>query len=95
MTRIELNFGSILKSLIRKARAHRGCRYTFGGIITELYLRVGVPVEDFDYYPHVEASSYVVSNVQGLETRIRPILQPLSMSAEMRWSKRGCLKSRC
>lgn len=58
----------------KAARAHKGRRYAFGGIIIELCLRAGVPIEGFDYYPHIEASPYVVSNVQGPETFTRPIL---------------------
>lgn len=43
MTVVELNFGAIFKSYMRKAHAHRRRRYVFGGLITELCSRAGVP----------------------------------------------------
>lgn len=67
MTGLELNIGIVLKSTMRKARVHKGCRYTFGGLITELCSHACVPTEEFDYCPHIEAPLYIVTNVQGLE----------------------------
>lgn len=74
MTGMELNFGLILKSSMRKARAHKGRRYSFGGLITEMCLRVGVPTDSFGYCPHIEASPCIVSAVQGLEPGAPPTL---------------------
>lgn len=45
MMRLELNIGMVLKSAMRKARAHKGRRYVFGGIIIELCIRASVLME--------------------------------------------------
>lgn len=63
MSGMELNVGSVVKSAMRKARTHKGRRYAFGGIITKLCLCAGVPTDDFNYCPHIEASPYIVTSV--------------------------------
>lgn len=67
ITRIELKIGVVLKSKMRKPRAHKGRRYTFGGLITKLCHNVGVATEEYDYFPHIKTPTYMVKNVQGPE----------------------------
>ncbi|KAG5587144.1 hypothetical protein H5410_047578 [Solanum commersonii] len=49
MTPTKLNIDVVLKSAMRKARVHKGYRYTFGGLITRLCCTGGVPEESLDY----------------------------------------------
>lgn len=74
MTGTELNFGAIYKSSMRKARAHRGCRYAIGGSIIGLCRRVGIPEECLNYFPYIEAPPYCVINIKGLNVSLGPVL---------------------
>lgn len=53
MTGMEVNFGAIFRTAMRKAKTHKGRRYAFGGLISELCHLTGVPTEEADYYPNI------------------------------------------
>lgn len=55
ITGVELNFGAVFMSAIRKARVHHGRKYAFGGLTTELCCHAGVSTEDLDYCQYIEA----------------------------------------
>lgn len=65
MAGVELNIRAIFKSSMRKVRVHRGCVYAFGGLTTELCKHAGVLEEPLDYFPHIEAPHYNVTNIKG------------------------------
>lgn len=50
---------------MKKALVHRRHRYAFRGLITKLCRRIGVPEEQLDYFHHIEASYYNVTNIKG------------------------------
>lgn len=64
----------MFKSSIRKARVHKGRRYVFGGLITELCRCASILEEPLDYFPHIEAAPYCVTNIKGLDVSLGPIL---------------------
>lgn len=49
MTGMEINFGTILRSAIRKMKMHKGHKYALGGLITKLCCLIGVPIEEAGY----------------------------------------------
>lgn len=51
---------------MRKARVHHDCKYAFGGLIFEFCCRTGVPEEDLEYFPRIEAP-YNVTNINRLD----------------------------
>lgn len=71
---MELKIRVVLKSAMQKSRAHKGHRYAFGGLITELCHNAGVPIKGYDYFPHIKTLTYMVKNVQGPEMVMRTIL---------------------
>lgn len=74
MTEAELNFGAIYKSSMRKAHAHQGFRYAFGGLITKLCRHTCVPKDPLDDVPYIEASHYNVANINGPNVSLVPVL---------------------
>lgn len=50
-----LNYDVIFRLAMRKAKTHKGRRYAFGGLITELCRNLNVPEEEEDYIPIIHA----------------------------------------
>jgi hypothetical protein len=74
MKGIEINVGAVIKSTIRKSRVHRGRGYAFGGLITELCIRAGVPQEQCDYMPPLPSTLYDVTNIKAPDYTHGPVL---------------------
>lgn len=74
MVGVEINFRSIFKSSMRKDQVHRGYKYTFGGLITELCKCAGVLEDPLDYFPHIEGPQYNVTNIKGPVVSEGPML---------------------
>lgn len=73
MTGMTLNYGAIFRLAMRKAKTHKAHRYAFGGLITQLCLMTGVPEEDADYFPIIQAP-YIATNIKGLNVSLGPVL---------------------
>ncbi|KAG5620145.1 hypothetical protein H5410_005363 [Solanum commersonii] len=74
MKDLPINVGAVIKSAMRKARVHRGRRYTFGGLITNLCRRAGVPNESVDYMAPLFTAPLDVTNTKGPENMHGPTL---------------------
>ncbi|KAG5605289.1 hypothetical protein H5410_026781 [Solanum commersonii] len=74
MKDLPINIGAVLKSSMRKARVHRGRRYTFGGLITNLCKRAGVPEESVDYMAPLFTTPLDVTKTKGPENMHGPTL---------------------
>lgn len=61
MTGMELNIRAVIKLAMRKARAHKGRRYAFGGLITKLCHNIGIPTEEYDYWPTLRLPPMLLS----------------------------------
>lgn len=80
MTSMDINFGTIFRSAMRKVKVHKGCRYAFGDLITELCCLTCVPTEEEDYCPHIDAPPYVVTIIKRFEVSTVPVLTTIKRS---------------
>ncbi|KAH0712429.1 hypothetical protein KY289_008388 [Solanum tuberosum] len=71
---LPINVGAVLKSAMRKARVHRGQRYAFGGLITNLCRRAGVPEETVDYMAPLFTTPLDITKTKGPENMHGPTL---------------------
>jgi len=74
MKDLPINVGAVLKSAMRKARVHRGRRYAFGGLITNLCRRAGVPEESVDYMAPLFTTPLDITKTKGPENMHGPTL---------------------
>lgn len=51
-----LNFDTIFKLAMSKVKIHKGRRYVFRGLITQLCGMTGMPEQKADYYPVIHPS---------------------------------------
>ncbi|KAG5592144.1 hypothetical protein H5410_042658 [Solanum commersonii] len=62
MKDLPINVEAVLKLAMRNTRVHRGRRYAFGGLITNLYRRAGVPEKSL-----VRRDEMIMARMFGLE----------------------------
>lgn len=74
MTGMDINFGTIFKSAMQKVKVHKGRRYAFDDVITELCHLTCVHTEEADYCPHIEVPPYVVTNIKVPEVSTRSVI---------------------
>ncbi|KAG5610976.1 hypothetical protein H5410_022257 [Solanum commersonii] len=74
MTPTVLNIRAILKLVMKKARMHKGSRYTFGGLITRLCRDAGVPEEHLDYMTPLFSTPVDITRTKGPDTEFGPTL---------------------
>ncbi|KAH0758158.1 hypothetical protein KY290_021651 [Solanum tuberosum] len=74
MKDVPISIGAVLKSAMRKARVHRGRRYVFGGLITNLCRRAGLPNESVDYMAPLFTTPLDVTKTKGPENMHGPTL---------------------
>ncbi|KAH0761031.1 hypothetical protein KY290_017104 [Solanum tuberosum] len=74
MKDLPINVGAVLKLAMRKARVHRGRRYTFGGLITNFCRRAGVPKESVDYMAPLFTTPLDITKTKGPENMHGPTL---------------------
>uniref|UniRef100_M1DG54 Putative plant transposon protein domain-containing protein n=1 Tax=Solanum tuberosum TaxID=4113 RepID=M1DG54_SOLTU len=74
MTSMELNIGAIVKSAMRKARVHKGHKYAFGGLITQMCHAAGVPEESLDYMAPLCPAPVDITRTKGPDTEFGPTL---------------------
>ncbi|KAG5581535.1 hypothetical protein H5410_052162 [Solanum commersonii] len=74
MTGTELNIRAIVKSAMHKARVHKGHRYAFGGLITQICRDAGVPEENVDYMTPLYPALVDITQTKGPHTEFGPTL---------------------
>uniref|UniRef100_M1DJT1 Putative plant transposon protein domain-containing protein n=1 Tax=Solanum tuberosum TaxID=4113 RepID=M1DJT1_SOLTU len=74
MTSTELNIRAIVKSVMRKARVHKGHIYDFGDLITKMCCIAGVPEEQLDYMAPLYLASVDITRTKGPNTEFGPTL---------------------
>ncbi|KAG5620256.1 hypothetical protein H5410_005474 [Solanum commersonii] len=74
MKDVPIKVGAVLKSDMRKARVHRGRRYAFGRLITNLCRQAGVPKESVDYIAPLFTTPLDVTKTKGPKNMHGPTL---------------------
>uniref|UniRef100_M1D859 Putative plant transposon protein domain-containing protein n=1 Tax=Solanum tuberosum TaxID=4113 RepID=M1D859_SOLTU len=72
MTATKLNIGLVLKSIMRKARVHKGHKYAFGGLITRMCRAVGFPEKNMDYMAPLFPAPVDITRTKGPDTEFGP-----------------------
>ncbi|KAG5591738.1 hypothetical protein H5410_042252 [Solanum commersonii] len=69
-----VNIGAVLKSVMRKARVHKGRKYAFGGLITSLCRPAIVSEENMDYIAPLFPAPVDITRTKGPVTKFGPTL---------------------